>query len=86
MLKATPGTLLVSDKTRRMIFRKTFIYDTFDWQENVTFSLPETDVIVHTFCCEQIFFDLDSFSEENEMEQLGHKRDVAPGAAKPKQK
>ena len=31
MRKAEPGTLLVSDSTRRMIFRKPFIYDTFDW-------------------------------------------------------
>lgn len=31
MRQAEPGTLLVSDSTRLMMFRKPFIYDTFDW-------------------------------------------------------
>lgn len=33
MRKATPGQLLVSDSTRRMILRKIFVYDTFYWEE-----------------------------------------------------
>lgn len=72
MMRATPGSLLVSDTTRRMINRKQFIYDTMDWQENVSFCLADSDVEVQTFMCEQIFPDqFDSFSEENEMDQLG---------------
>ena len=65
MTKADPGCLVVSDTTRRMIFRKPFIYDTFDWQEYISFLIPdsETDVMVQTFVCEQIFAELDSFSE-----------------------
>ena len=31
----------------------------------------ETDLLVQCFTCEQIFAELDSFSEENELEQLG---------------
>ena len=28
-----PGQVLVSESFRRLVARKTFIYDTFDWQE-----------------------------------------------------
>ena len=31
MRQADPGALLVSNTTRLMLFRKSFIYDTFDW-------------------------------------------------------
>lgn len=52
---------------RRLIFRKPFIYDTFDWQENVQFKVPGTQIMVQMFTCEQIFAELDSMSEDNEI-------------------
>lgn len=61
----------MSDSTRRMIKRKTFVYDTFDWQEHESFVVPGTDTRVKTFVVEQIFVEVDSFSEEEDLNQLG---------------
>jgi len=68
MRSAQPGTVVVSESFRRMIFRKPFIYDTFDWQEYKRVSVPDTEGVVQTYTSEQIFAELDSYSEADDME------------------
>lgn len=53
-----------------MIAQKPFISDTFDWQEYRDLKVPETDKVVKTYTCEQIFVELDSFYEENDSEKM----------------
>lgn len=73
MRKAPSGVLCVSDSTRRMIKRKTFVYDTFDWQDHISFIVPGTDTRVTAFAVEEIFVDVNSsmFSEKEKMETEG---------------
>ena len=67
MENSSPGTLLVSDATRRLLLRKSQIYETFDWEENISFSkLGDGAQQVHTYTCEPIFGEVDSFSIEND--------------------
>ena len=67
MEKSSPGTLLVSDATRRLLLRKSQIYETFDWEESISFN-KHGDVThpVHTYTCEPIFGGLDELSIEEE--------------------
>lgn len=68
MRSGQPGSVVVSDSFRRMIYRKPFIYDTFDWPVARTVAIPETEILVQTYVCEQIFAELDSYSEADELE------------------
>lgn len=67
MHKATPGIVTVSEQMRRLISRKPFIFDTFDWQEAGQLQVPGTEIKVRMFTVEQIFAELDSISEDNEI-------------------
>lgn len=83
---ALPGSVLVSDAMRKMIFRKAFIYDTFDWQDFKEIKVPDQSTMIKTFVCEQIFAENDSSEEEyldqmvtmklGEQPNLGSQKDV----------
>mmetsp|Transcript_34051 Transcript_34051/g.44944 ORF Transcript_34051/g.44944 Transcript_34051/m.44944 type:complete len:128 (-) Transcript_34051:334-717(-) len=63
-----PGAVRVSESFRKLMARKSFIYDTFDWQEYKRVSVPDTEGVVQTYTSEQIFAELDSYSEADDME------------------
>lgn len=61
-----PGQVHVSESFRRLLSRKTFIYDTFDWQEWNEVNFPSLDIRVKTHVAEQIFAEVDSSEELEE--------------------
>jgi len=52
MRSAAPGSVVVSESFRRMIQRRPFVYDTFDWQEYKPVKVPETDDVTQTYTSE----------------------------------
>ena len=44
--------MLVSNNFRRMIKKKTFVYDTFDWQEFSHLKVPHAGTEVRTYTCD----------------------------------
>lgn len=71
IMRIAEGSLVtVSESFRQIIAQKPFIFDTFDWQEYRNLKVPDTDKVVKTYTCEQIFVELDSFYEENDSEKM----------------
>jgi len=52
MRQASPGSVLVSNNFRKLINKKPFIYDTFDWQAFSHVTVPDTDHVVQTYSCD----------------------------------
>ena len=79
MLKCNPGMVCVSESMRKIMMRRMFVYDTFFWQEWGHVEVPESELVLSTYSCEQIFAELDSYSIDQEIDPVAL-TDGKPGA------
>mmetsp|Transcript_13551 Transcript_13551/g.17158 ORF Transcript_13551/g.17158 Transcript_13551/m.17158 type:complete len:107 (+) Transcript_13551:880-1200(+) len=66
-----PGAVRVSESFRKLMARKSFIYDTFDWQEWHELNMPSLEIRSKTHICEQIFAENETSEEDGELLEDG---------------
>mmetsp|Transcript_4085 Transcript_4085/g.5006 ORF Transcript_4085/g.5006 Transcript_4085/m.5006 type:complete len:207 (-) Transcript_4085:73-693(-) len=66
------GSVRASEQFRRMMARKSFIYDTFYWQEIDEVVLPALEIRMKTHICEQIFAENETSEEQEEGQFLAN--------------
>ena len=55
--------MVVSEEFRHLIKRKSFLYDTMDWQEYGEVTCAPLNIRIKTHICEQIFAENDSLDD-----------------------